>query len=147
MVLTCNSFLYKRIAVEIFKYQMVLICNVFLYKKIAVEILEYQMVLTCNGFIAQKKFYKYQKPDVRLLAVEKEIRQNEENSRQVSNFISNSFIFISYIYFAKKNTNIQGNYFFLDIACQTILMMTMMMTACRHIPTMTKPHHGGEIQS
>ena len=80
--------------------------------KIAIEILEYQMVLTCNGFIAQKKFYKYQKPDVRLLAVEKEIRQNEENSRQVSNFISNSFIFISYIYFDLKKLQNSRQFFY-----------------------------------
>ena len=27
----------------------------------------------------------------------------------------------------------------------TMMMMMMMMVACRHIPTMTKSHHGGNV--
>ena len=88
------------------------------------------MVLTCNGFCT-KKFYKYQKPDVRLLAVEKEIRQNEENSRQVSNFISFIFLYLIYIFWSKIIGKFKAILLFLMwlVKLVTILMMmTIVMT-------------------
>ena len=34
---------------------------------------------------------------------------------------------------------------FINFAFVMVMVMVMMTMACRHIPTMTKSHHGGEM--